>query len=485
METKSIKRIDKLFLSALGVVVENTQKVSGVVCDTREMIGGEIFCCISGENYDGVEFAEEAIGKGALCLVAEKQIAVESDILQVQVSDVRQVMAYLACEFYGHPSRDLSTIGVTGTNGKTTVVNLIAQISSEATEAIGTLSAHNDLTTPNSPQLQSQLASYVGGGIKVVAMEVSSHALAQHRTEGIKFSLAIFLNLSQDHLDYHKNLKGYFAQKAKLFERGRAEIVILCTDSKWGKKLLSQRSDAITFNSQDIDIHSSNEMSSTFFWKGRECTINLPGKHNVLNAVAALECLKALGQDMDKCVEKLRSVEPIRGRFEIVAGQKSEATVIVDYAHTPNALNIALGSARELIAQNGNAQPVSKQPVSESSKIVLVFGCGGDRDKSKRSKMGKIAAKFADVIILTSDNSRSEDTQEIVNDIIAGIKAKDVNLQTELNRREAIKLAISIAEANDVILIAGKGHETTQTTKHGVEHFNDVEVVEELLGRKG
>lgn len=457
-------KINKLLLDALGVESPDSEVlVSGVSCDTREMKGGEIFCSISGNNLNGRDFVDEAIQKGAACLIADESLNLSSDILQIKVDNVRAAMAQLACEFEGHPAKELCMVGITGTNGKTTTTNIIAQISNQNSKTIGTLNANSHLTTPNSPYLQAQLRSYLNKGVELVAMEVSSHGLAQHRVDGIKFKVSVFLNLSQDHLDYHTDFKDYFSQKAKLFDSERSEIAVICSDDKWGQELLSQRPDAISFSLGEVDIVDSNQISSKFIWKGRECILNMPGLHNVSNSVAALESLSALDEDMDLCIKKLAKISPIAGRFEIIPGNKKSGTVIVDYAHSPAALETALKSARTIT----------------DSKIILVFGCGGERDKQKRPQMGEIGSQLADLIILTSDNSRNEDTQKIIDDILKGMKTSEVKV--EIDRAEAIKLAITASTPNDVVLIAGKGHENIQISKQGAVSFSDAEIAKTIL----
>ena len=461
-------KLNKLLKSALNLESEDSDlSVSGVSCDTRELKGGEIFCCIKGMNFDGNEFVVQAIEKGAVCLIVEKRLELDSNILQIEVQNVRNAMALLACEFFSNPAIDMSMIGVTGTNGKTTVSNLIAQISNHPAVALGTLSKDFNLTTPDSPHLQSELAKYLKNGTELIALEVSSHSLAQHRVDGIKFDLAVFLNLSQDHLDYHHNLKDYFAEKAKLFDPCMSKLAVINTDTNWGEELLKLRVDAVPFSIQDAEIISSDFTGSEFIWQSKKCSQKLVGTHNVVNSIAALTALQALGEDMDLCIEKLAEVPPIKGRFEVIS--TDPVIVIVDYAHSPDALEVTLQSLRNL-----------------EQNLIVVFGCGGEREKQKRSEMGKVASKYCDTIILTSDNSRSEEDEDIIQDIISGVDSTSSDLKVETNRRAAIELAFSVAldstaKPKPTILIAGKGHETTQTTKQGVQNFNDAEVVKELL----
>ncbi len=445
--------------------------VSGVGYDSRKISKGEIFCCLSGENKDGHNFIEEAIKRGAVCILAEKELdpaSQHSDVFQIKVSDARYAMAKIAAEFWGHPAEKLAVVGITGTNGKTSVAHLLANISGCHGSVIGTL--EGNLTTPLAPELQAQLASMAIKGSELAVIEVSSHALKQQRTAGMKFKLGIFLNLGRDHLDYHMNMRNYFNAKARLFSPDFSEQALISRDSKWGRRLFRKRKDAESFSIQDIEILSSNMEGSQFIWENKECFIPIPGRINAANAAVALRAAKILGFDADKCIERLKKVSPIPGRFEIVL-QKSKSHpywVIVDYAHTPEALDKLLKSARELVS---------------TASLLLVFGCGGERDISKRPKMGRIAEQGADQIFLTSDNSRSENSMDIINQILSGIKSGK-KITVEPDRAEAIAKAINSAEPGDLILLAGKGHEKFQATKSGIKEFDDKAIALELAGAK-
>ncbi len=490
MQHSKLKQVDltDLLKAALAIDVRvGAILVSGITCDTRQLTGGEIFCAIEGEHFDGNNFLEDAILKGAVCVVSKKPLTSQKHwqgglaIPYFQVENVREAMALLACEFYGNPSRDLQVIGITGTNGKTTTATIISELSTKKSRALGTLSSESSLTTSNSPELQATLAGYLEDGVELVAMEVSSHGLSQHRVDGICFSVSLFLNLSQDHLDYHKNMKNYFKEKAKLFSQERTKLAIINVDTKWGRKLertfSRQGQETIPFSKNDFEIISSDETGSKFMWESRECALSLAGSHNVVNAVVALKTLmtisqkegtkgKALESNMDEWINRLTKLKSLSGRFEIVASNVAGHSVVVDYAHTPEALETSLKSIRGM---------------KRTKNIITVFGCGGERDKQKRPEMGKVANDFADTIILTSDNSRSEETKNIISDISKGISKKEFH--SEPDRKKAIEAALSIAKKGDVVLIAGKGHENTQHTKDGIIEFSDIEVVKELLDK--
>ncbi len=444
-------------------------QISGVGYDSRKISRDEIFCCLSGKNENGHGFVEEALTKGASCIMVEKELNIPapySDVLQIRVSDTRYSMAKVAAEFWGNPADKLITVGITGTNGKTTVAHLLAGIVECSASVIGTL--EGNLTTPAAPELQAQLADILAKGRELVAVEVSSHALEQQRTAGIKFELGIFLNLGRDHLDYHSNMQNYFDAKARLFALDYSEKALINRDLKWGRRLLKKRKDAESFSSESIEILSLNMEGSQFVWEGEKCFLPMPGRINAINAAIALWAAKILGFDVKKCIEKLKKFPSIPGRFEIVLRPHKAHPywVIVDYAHTPEALDEILKSVRELAG---------------SARILLVFGCGGERDTSKRPKMGEIAEQGADQIFLTSDNSRSESSEDIISQILGGIKSRQ-KASVELDRADAIQQALKSAQPEDIVLIAGKGHEKVQATEHGNKYFDDHAIACELAG---
>jgi UDP-N-acetylmuramoyl-L-alanyl-D-glutamate--2,6-diaminopimelate ligase len=375
-------------------------------------------------------------------------------------------MAPVAAAFHGHPSDALRVVGITGTNGKTTVAYLVQAILEAhgwPTGVIGTLSGAR--TTPEAPLLQAELAGFRDEGRRAVAMEVSSHALVQHRVDAVHFAVAVFTNLSQDHLDYHGSMDAYFEAKAQLFRAERAEVAVINADDPAGRMLLERGGvRTVAYSLADaVDLEVGRE-GSTFRWEGVPVSLLLGGRFNVANALAAATAARELDVPAEAVAAGLAAVRGVPGRFErIEAGQPF--TVVVDYAHTPDGLEQALRSAREMAGDG---------------RVVVVFGCGGDRDRSKRPRMGEVATRLADMAVLTSDNPRSEDPQAIIDEVRAGVTRTDV-LVVEPDRRAAIEGALAEAEAGDVVLVAGKGHETGQEQAGRVEPFDDRDVAREAL----
>jgi len=362
-------------------------------------------------------------------------------------------------------------VGVTGTNGKTTVTHLIRSILSHdgrPAATIGTLDGER--TTPEAPMLQRLLAELRDGGRQAVAMEVSSHALTQHRVDGMVFDVAAFTNLSRDHLDHHGTMEEYFTAKARLFDASRTRAVVVNVDDAWGRRLAGaiegegravvpvRRSDAT-----DIVVSVG---SSSFRWRGRQVTVPLSGLFNVDNALLAATVAVTLGHEVDRVVEGLAAAAPVPGRMEVVSMGPPFA-VVVDYAHTPAGLDAALSSARELAAGH---------------RVICVFGSGGDRDQGKRPAMGAAAARWSDVVVLTSDNPRSEDPGAIIDQVRAGVGHR-AELVVEPDRALAIRAAVGMARAGDVVMVVGKGHETTQSLADRVVEFDDRVEVERALAR--
>ena len=433
--------------------------VSSVEFDSREVRRGSLFCCVPGSHTDGHDHAAEAVGGGATSLLCERFL--DLDVTQVRVAPgtIRPAMAEVASAFFDHPSRALTMVGITGTNGKTTVAQLVRSIlnaSGQSTGVIGTLDGVR--TTPEAPVLQRLLAELRSSGHGAVAMEVSSHALSQHRVDGIVFDVAAFTNLSRDHLDHHRTMDEYFAAKARLFDPATARMAVINVDDPWGRRLADglsgdrvvpvQRSDAT-----DVTLSIG---SSSFVWRGRSVTVPLSGMFNVDNALVAASVATSLGVDGAHVVAGLSSAPAVPGRMEVVSAGPPFA-VMVDYAHTPAGLDVALSAARAL------AGP---------ARVICLFGCGGDRDEGKRPEMGAVAARRSDVIVLTSDNPRSEDPMAIIEQILPGI-GDTIDPVVEPHRAEAIRTAIMLARPGDVVVLAGKGHETTQVTAGRVEPFDD------------
>jgi len=449
--------------------------IEAVVHDTRDVVPGALFCCVRGARVDGHDLAGKAVDNGAVALVVDHPLA-DVDAPQVVVPDVRAAMGPLAAAFWGHPSSELSVVGVTGTAGKTTVTHLlwsILEAAGRSSGLIGTISGVH--TTPDATELQAMLAAERDAGRAAVVMEVSSHGLALHRVDGTRFEVAVFTNLSRDHLDFHHTMDEYFAAKARLFDPAFTARAVICTDDPWGRRLLddlSARRTGVVATSYglgdvtDLDVRADG---CSFTWRGTRIDVGLPGRFNALNALAAAVTAQVLGVDAATIAEGLRRAAPPAGRFEPVdAGQGF--TVLVDYAHKPDALEQALTTSREL---------------TPDGRVIVVFGCGGDRDATKRPIMGAVAARLADRVILTSDNPRSEDPLAILGEIRAGVPDDAPAVVTvEPDRRRAIVLAIDEARPGDLVLIAGKGHETTQTIGDHVSPFDDrVEARTALVAR--
>lgn len=455
-----------------ATVPHATAIVAGISHDSRTVGPSEMYCAIPGADFDGHDFAQAAVAAGASSLLVERQLD-EIDVAQVVVPSTRRAMPWFASSLHGSPSSKVPVIGVTGTNGKTTTTHLLAGIvesAGETAQVIGTLSGAH--TTPEAPLLQERLAASVVAKDRVVAIEVSSHALDQYRTDGTRFFAAVFTNLSRDHLDYHHTMDEYFAAKAVLFD-GRALHSIVNVEDPYGARIaqtIAARSDShgsgmmIEIRPSMIDIKRLDATGSAFAWRDQIIDLPLAGRFNIANAVAAAEAAALLGYDNKTISAGLSAAPRVPGRMDHVPGLPSEApSVLVDYSHTPDSLEKALASAQELSA----------------GRVIVVFGCGGDRDKTKRPVMGQVAAANADIAIVTSDNPRSEDPLEIIDQVVAGTTP---TLTIEPDRRRAIHHALSLSNSDDVVLIAGKGHETTQTFADRVEPFDDRQVAADYYG---
>jgi UDP-N-acetylmuramoyl-L-alanyl-D-glutamate--2,6-diaminopimelate ligase len=462
-------RLDRLLgdVEVLELHGDAGTEVSGVVHDSRAVRRGALFCCLPGERTDGHRYAPAAVAAGAGALLASRRLAL--DVAQVLVAEPRIAMAHAAAAFYEHPSQRLEVVGVTGTNGKTTTTHLLQAVlkaDGRETGLIGTLTGVR--TTPEAPELQRQFAQLRDDGVRAVAMEVSSHALAQHRVDATRFRVAVFTNLSQDHLDYHGTTEAYFQAKARLFEAGRAVGAVVNTDDPHGRLLLEAaqvptRGYSIS-DAADLDVGARG---STFRWENASVRLRLGGTYNVMNALAAAAAARELGVTGPTVADGLSSVASVPGRFEVIDADQP-FTVVVDYAHTPAGLDLLLHDARRMVAPSG--------------RVIVVFGCGGDRDRQKRPLMGAVAAAHADVAVLTSDNPRDEEPGAIIAEVLAGANDRDA-LRVEPDRRAAIRIALAEARAGDIVLVAGKGHETMQVVGGREIPFDDRVVVREELSR--
>jgi UDP-N-acetylmuramoyl-L-alanyl-D-glutamate--2,6-diaminopimelate ligase len=417
---------------------------------------------------DGHDLAPQAVEAGAVALLCERFVDVDGRIAQARVSDTRAAMGPVAAAFYDHPSAALRVVGITGTNGKTTVAHLLASVFEAhgwPAGVVGTLTGAR--TTPEAPALQETLARFRDEGRTAVAMEVSSHALAQHRVDGVQFAVGVFTNLSQDHLDYHLTMEEYFEAKARLFEPGRSGIAVVNADDRWGRRLLDRLDvPAAPYALADArDLELGND-GATFTWHGAPVRLRLRGRFNVMNALAAATAARELGVPEADVAAGLGAVERVPGRFEVVEGDQP-FTVVVDYAHTPDGLEQALAAAHELAV---------------GGRVIVVFGAGGDRDHAKRPLMGAAATRLADVAYLTSDNPRNEDPMAIIEEVRAG--AAGGELEIEPDRATAIDRAVGRATAGDVVVIAGKGHETGQEIAGVVHPFDDRTAALRALGAR-
>jgi UDP-N-acetylmuramoyl-L-alanyl-D-glutamate--2,6-diaminopimelate ligase len=443
--------------------------IGDITHDSTRVASGSLFCCVVGENTDGHDFAQDALSAGASALLVERELPLEC--AQIVVTDTRRAMGEISSAFYDHPSQKIRVVGITGTNGKTTTAHLLGAIFRHqglVTEVLGTLSGVR--TTPESCDLQRSLWQAVNVGVEAVVMEVTSHALVLQRIIGTHFDAVVFLNLSPEHLDFHKTQEQYFAAKASLFANQYSSLGIINRDDVHGRLLLDATEiKTVNFGLDDIEHIEVTASSHSYTWRKKTVQVPVGGKFNVSNSLAAATVAATLGVDIVDIVAGLAAAGTVAGRFQSIS-DSAPFDVIVDYAHTPDALQRVLETTREIIAPGG--------------KIILVFGCGGDRDRAKRPQMGAIAAAEADCVIVTSDNPRSEEPMDIAHQIVSGIEDSDrrTSVSVELDRRSAIELALMTARKGDVVIIAGKGHETTQTIGNQVLPFNDALVASELIG---
>ena len=464
-------------------------KAGRITSDSRLVAPGDIFVACRGARMDGHDFISQAIQSKAAVVVYEEwpDITAPSHLIAVRVADSNECLSQLLRAYYGHPDQKIKLVGVTGTNGKTTIAYLLHLLLREHIRAayLGTLwydLPHQKMpavnTTPGSEVLFPLLHSMVEEKVQACVMEVSSHALAQKRVYGLGFELAIFTQLTQDHLDYHRTLEDYFQAKKMLFDQApRPRHMLVNIDCPYGKRLCGSYPKAKTislhakadYSLKDLDI-SFHGSRFVFCFKGREVPfqIRLPFIHNIYNVAEVLAALDILGYDPEDFRGSLQEVPGIPGRMERVTGVEG-FQVFVDYAHTPDAFENVLSQTRKL----------------NPPRILTVFGCGGDRDKTKRPMMGKIAAHYSDVLVVTSDNPRSEDPEDIIHDILKGIRrpnhSEGPEIHTVTDRREAIAKTLSLARPNDVILILGKGHEDYQILGDVKVSFDDRKVVQECL----
>jgi UDP-N-acetylmuramoyl-L-alanyl-D-glutamate--2,6-diaminopimelate ligase len=452
-----------------------------VAFDARDVEPDALFFCVPGTHTDGHDHAGTAVRAGAAGLVVERWL--DLDVPQIRVPSVRRAMGPVAAVVFGDPARSLTIVGVTGTNGKTTVVHLLDEVFRAAgrrTGVLGTVGAHIAgesvrlaRTTPEAPDLHRLLARMRAGHVTVVAMEVSSHALAQDRVAGVRFDAAVFTNLSQDHLDYHRSMDAYFEAKASLFTRERTERAVVNVDDPWGRRLVGAPLPTTTFGlAPSADVRGIDLRATpgglAFRVDGRDFTSPLRGAFNVSNCLATIAASGVVGVEPDAALRGLATAREVPGRMEPVeAGQ--DFLVVVDYAHTPDSIRNVLAAARPLAR----------------GRVIVVFGCGGDRDRAKRFPMGVAATEGADLTVITSDNPRSEDPLAIIEEIQRGAADGGGRSVVEPDRRTAIRLAPGEARLGDVVVISGKGHEREQEVADGSVPFDDRVVAREELAILG
>jgi UDP-N-acetylmuramoyl-L-alanyl-D-glutamate--2,6-diaminopimelate ligase len=477
--------------SALGSLAQDAT-VSAITYDSRRAMRGSVFVALRGLKADGTEFAAQAIGRGAQLVVAEAPRPDAVTAPWVVVSDARLALALLASAFYDHPSRRMRVVGVTGTNGKTTTAYLLSSILDAGGQKAGLLGTvtyrlgaeerEASRTTPEAPDVQQLLNDMIRQGCAAAVMEVSSHALALKRVDGMRFAAAVFTNLTRDHLDFHEDMETYFQAKRRLFEMLPADAPgVINLDDPRGPSLLEVPQRTITFAlTRPADVTPG---PLNFTLDGLSFEVRTPrgtvaidsklvGRPNASNILGAVAAAVALDVPLGAIREGVHALSGVPGRFEVVSSPADDVTVVIDYAHTDDALRNLLETARPLAPHH----------------LVTVFGCGGDRDKTKRPLMGMVAARLSDVVVITSDNPRSEDPLRIIDEIKRGIPAGQGGRASEVkaivDRREAIERAIAEAEPRDVVLIAGKGHERYQQIGDRVLPFDDGEMARLALARR-
>lgn len=461
--------------------------ISGITHDSRAVMPGDIYVAVPGFTRHGIEFVEQAKAAGAVAVASDAhgcEIARAHGLATIELQDVRAEMAHLAAAVYGHPERALKLVGVTGTNGKTTITHMMRAIgtsSNRSTAVIGTVGVYingevlpQSRTTPESTDLYALLAVMRERGVEIVLMEVSSHAIVLHRVDGLIFNVVLFTNLTQDHLDFHSTMDEYFAAKAQIFTKRFAQRAIVCVDDEWGMKLAAISDIPVTTVGVDgewkVSLASQSTAEGTVFTATSrnggevEAAVNMLGSFNAVNAMMAALAWEQLGLSLSDAVGSLKDLPQIPGRLELVdCGQKF--TAVVDYAHTPDAVQKVLSELRRVC----------------SGHLIVVLGCGGDRDANKRPLMGEAAATLADVVIVTDDNPRSEDPSLIRAAVLSGTRSHSAAVSEVGDRAAAISSAVAAAGTGDVVAVLGKGHESGQEIAGVVHPFNDREVLCEVL----
>ncbi|MDR0800483.1 MAG: UDP-N-acetylmuramoyl-L-alanyl-D-glutamate--2,6-diaminopimelate ligase [Endomicrobium sp.] len=480
----------------VAVAGDENAEVSGLSFDSRKIGKNYAFFALPGHNTDGRKYIDEAVAKGASVIIANSRC--DTDATQVIVEDIFRFMALFSAKFYNYPDRELKIIGVTGTNGKTTITYMIESIFANSGIDCGVIGTVNyrykgkiieaDNTTPQSLDIYRIMREMADNGVKYLAIEVSSHALSLGRVYGIEFDIAVFTNLTRDHLDFHKSMGSYFEAKSMLFKglgtgrKSNRKYAIINADDEYGKRLLKAEINAeiklysalegvfADFKAKNIKIANNGGVFDLVFYNERtKIGIKHIGLYNIYNALAAFSAVVCSGISFEKAVEGLNSSKQSPGRLERVNTKGLGFEIVVDYAHTDDALKNVLQALKEI----------------KPKRIITVFGCGGDRDRTKRPLMGKTAVEMSDFVFVTSDNPRTEDPQEIILDIEVGIKRADKkNYKVVVDRETAIKEAVMMADKDDIVLLAGKGHETYQVIGNEKVHFNDIEIAEKYIDLK-
>lgn len=468
-------------MEVISQTISPDTEITHVCVDSRATQKGSLFVAVPGNRCDGGHYARQAVDRGAVCVVCQSELP--PDFPWVKVRDARLALSQLACRWYGHPSRQLTMLGVTGTNGKTTVTYLLRHILQRTGMKTGLIGTVQNIvgeqtlpaqrTTPDALQIQQLLSAMTKNGCSHAVMEVSSHALDQHRAEGIDFAVGIFTNLTEDHLDYHGTMGCYCDAKAKLFQMSR--MGVCNADDPWTERLLAGASCPSVYYgihnpaevwAEDIFLHSRSVDFTVCTARTRTPVhLGVPGRFSVYNALGAIATCGELGIPPEECAAALATFPGVAGRMEVVPTPGKPYTLLIDYAHTPDALENVLKTVRGF-AQN---------------RVIAVFGCGGDREKEKRPRMGRAVARLADFAVVTSDNPRTEDPEAIIRDILPGMTAAAGRYAVEPDRRKAIALAMEQGRAGDVILLCGKGHETYQEIGNETHPMDEREIVRSLL----
>ena len=464
-------------------------EIAGIAYDSRQVKPGWLFVAVPGTQADGADYIPDAISNGAAAVVSEARVSLGAGITHVHVPAARRALAEMADVFHGSPSRAMKVVGVTGTNGKTTTTYMIRNLLRDGglvpgllgtvAYEVGERSIPAARTTPEAPEIHAMFRQMVDQGCAAAVMEISSHAIALQRVHGIDFDIAVFTNLTRDHLDFHHDMESYFEAKAGFMESmdgGEGRAAVINIDDPWGRRLVTERrigAELVTYGfgndaqvrAGDVKLHArGTSFRIATPWGGGKVRLNLLGRFNVHNALAAVAAGGLCGLEYGRMIHTLEHLEPIPGRLELIRNRRGRK-IFVDYAHTDDALENVLRTLREICRR----------------RLIVVFGCGGDRDHGKRSKMGRIATRLADYAIVTTDNPRKEDPAAIIADITTGCDDA-AHYEVVLDRRSAIERGIAMMRRRDMLLVAGKGHETYQELNGTIIPFDDREIVKEIAG---